>query len=47
MDIPELSAEEVARKSMTVAAGMCVFTNDNFLIEAIEEDGLVDAKTKK
>jgi len=47
MDIPELSAEEVARKSMTIAAGMCVYTNDNFLVETIEEDAPDDNEKKK
>jgi len=35
-DIPELSAEEVARKSMEIASDMCVFTNKNFLYEVID-----------
>lgn len=35
-DIPELSAEEVARKSMDIASDMCVFTNKNFLYEVID-----------
>jgi ATP-dependent HslUV protease subunit HslV len=36
MDIPDLSAEEVAKKAMTIASSMCVYTNDNFLVETIE-----------
>ena len=35
-DIPELSAEEVARKSMEIASDMCVYTNKNFLFEVID-----------
>ena len=35
-DIPELSAEEVARKSMEIASDMCVYTNKNFLHETID-----------
>ena len=31
----ELSAEEVARKSIKVASEICVFTNDNIKIEKI------------
>jgi ATP-dependent HslUV protease subunit HslV len=36
MDIPDLSAEDVAKKAMTIASSMCVYTNDNFLVETIE-----------
>ena len=36
MDIPDLSAEEVARKSMEIAANMCVYTNTNFRSEVID-----------
>lgn len=39
--IPDLSAEEVARKSMEIAADMCVYTNNNFRMEVI------DAKEKE
>ncbi len=40
-DVPELSAEEVARKSMEIASDMCVYTNKNFLFEVmdIKEEG--------
>ena len=31
----ELSAEEVAKKAIKVAAEICVFTNDNIKIEKI------------
>ena len=31
----ELSAEEVAKKAIKVAADICVFTNDNIKIEKI------------
>ena len=36
VDIPDLSAEEVARKSMEIAANMCVYTNTNFRSEVID-----------
>ena len=36
MDIPELSAEDVALKAMNVAADMCVYTNHNFKTEILE-----------
>jgi ATP-dependent HslUV protease subunit HslV len=45
VDIPELSAEEVARKAMTIAANMCVYTNTNFRTEVI--DAKEEEKEKK
>lgn len=40
MDNPDLSAEDVAKKAMKIASEMCIYTNDNFLIEslAMEEE---------
>ena len=35
-DIPELSTEDVARKSMEIASDICVYTNKNFLFEVID-----------
>ncbi len=35
MDIDGLGAEEIARKSMAVAADICVYTNENVIIESI------------
>jgi ATP-dependent HslUV protease subunit HslV len=31
----DFSAEEIARKAMTIAAGICVFTNDNITMETL------------
>jgi ATP-dependent HslUV protease subunit HslV len=31
----ELSAEEIARKAMAIAAGICVFTNENITMETL------------
>jgi len=31
-----LTAEEVARKAMTIAADMCIYTNHEFLLETLE-----------
>lgn len=31
----ELGAEEIARRSMAIASGICVYTNDNVTLEAI------------
>jgi len=37
MDIPDLSAEDVAKKAMAVASNMCVYTNDNFRVETLSD----------
>jgi len=36
MEIEDLSAEDVAKKAMKIASEMCVYTNDNFLVETLE-----------
>ena len=36
VDIDELSAEEVAKRSMAIAADICVFTNSNLTLEVID-----------
>lgn len=36
MDLPDLSARDVAQKAMSVAAEMCVYTNDKFLTETLK-----------
>lgn len=33
----DLSAEEIARKAMTIAAEICVYTNDNLVLEKISK----------
>lgn len=35
MDIPELSAQQVAEKAMDIASDMCVYTNKEFIIETM------------
>jgi ATP-dependent protease HslVU (ClpYQ) peptidase subunit len=30
-----LGAEDIAKKSMAIAAGICVYTNENVTIEAL------------
>lgn len=35
MTVPELSAEEIARRSMRIASDICVYTNSNVIIETI------------
>ena len=46
MDNPDLSAEDVARKAMTIAADMCIYTNHNFLIETLESSTPTPTTTK-
>jgi len=36
LDAPELTAEEIAKRSMNVASELCVFTNSNYTMEVIE-----------
>lgn len=36
MDVDGLDAETIARKAMKVAAGICVYTNENVTLEKIE-----------
>ena len=31
----DLSAEEIARRAMKIAAGICVFTNENITLESL------------
>lgn len=35
IEVPGLSAEDIARKSMQIAADICVFSNDNVIVETI------------
>ena len=35
-----LSAEEVVRKSMAIAASICVYSNGNLTLEVLESDGM-------
>jgi ATP-dependent HslUV protease, peptidase subunit HslV len=36
VDIDGLSADDVAKKAMAIAAEICVFTNNNLTIETLE-----------
>lgn len=35
MDVPGLSAEDIARRAMKIAAQICVYTNNNLIVETI------------
>lgn len=48
MDIPELSAEDVAKKAMKIASDMCIYTNDSFMVESLTtEDETKSAEVVK
>ena len=38
LDGYEKDAEKLARKAMQIAADICVFTNDNFVVETLDEE---------
>ena len=38
LPMPDLSAEEIARRAMKIAADICVYTNHNVIVEAIRSD---------
>ena len=37
-DIDDLDAEAVARKSMSIAAGICIYTNGNIVLESLDAE---------
>jgi len=36
MDVPGLEAVDIAKKAMSIAADMCIYTNHNFTMEVLE-----------
>merc|ERR1712224_839211 len=36
MDVPDMDAEAIAKKSMSIASELCVYTNDQYVIETIK-----------
>ena len=36
IDVPDMSAEDIAGKAMNIASKMCVYTNENFRTETLE-----------
>ncbi|RMD64210.1 MAG: ATP-dependent protease subunit HslV [Alphaproteobacteria bacterium] len=36
IDHDDMTAEAIARKAMAIAAGLCIYTNDNVIVESIE-----------
>ena len=47
MDNPDLSAEDVAKKAMQIASEMCIYTNDNFLMESLAMEEEKESEEKK
>ncbi len=39
MTVDGLSADDVARRAMTIAADICVYTNGNFILESLSPPG--------
>jgi len=35
MTVPDLTAEEIARRAMKIAADICIYTNENLIVEVI------------
>ena len=44
LDVEGLSAEQIARKAMNIAADLCVYTNHEHMVEVL--DSVVKDKTK-
>ncbi len=40
IDQNDLDAEAIARKSLEIAAGICVYTNDNVILESIPDQNV-------
>jgi len=39
MTVDGIGAEEIARRSMKIAADICVYTNGNFILETLDQEG--------
>lgn len=39
--MPDLDAEQIAKKAMTIAADICIYTNHNFTVEMLGGDETV------
>ncbi|MDD2705446.1 MAG: ATP-dependent protease subunit HslV [Acidocella sp.] len=35
MTVPDLTAEEIARRAMKIAADICIYTNENLIVETV------------
>lgn len=41
----ELSAEDIARRSMKIASDTCIYTNHNYVIESLDSDSTPTTST--
>jgi ATP-dependent HslUV protease subunit HslV len=39
LPVPDLTAEEIARRAMAIAADICVYTNGNMVLETLSDAG--------
>lgn len=46
VDVPDLDARHIAIKSMRIASDICVYTNQHFTIESIDNGELVEGEKK-
>ena len=46
MDLPDLTAEQVAEKAMNIASDMCVYTNKEFVVESLDTKEKKDEEEK-
>mmetsp|Transcript_2994 Transcript_2994/g.4135 ORF Transcript_2994/g.4135 Transcript_2994/m.4135 type:complete len:259 (-) Transcript_2994:295-1071(-) len=46
-NVPDMSAEEVARKAMDIASDMCVYTNKEYIVEVIDMKKKEEDDTEK
>jgi len=44
IDLPGWTAEEIAKKSMRVAAELCIYTNDRFVMDILTIDKSISRK---
>jgi len=33
--VPDLSSDEIARRAMKIAADICIYTNENLIVESL------------
>ena len=46
IDRDDMDAEAIAKRSLEIAAEICVYTNDNFIVETLEASDTEDSNSK-
>ncbi len=46
IDVPDLTAEEIARRAMKVASDTCIYTNHNYVVETLDINATPTQETK-